>query len=52
MTESSGAPGALEQVFSSRGRLYEELLENVKEAVALHFEENLDEGETLQILIL
>jgi hypothetical protein len=36
----------------TQGKTFEELLENVKEAVALHFEEKLDEGATFQILIL
>jgi hypothetical protein len=36
----------------TQGKTFEELLENVKEAVALHFEEKLEEGETLQVLIL
>jgi hypothetical protein len=36
----------------TQGKTFEELLENVKEAVALHFEEKLGEGTTFQILIL
>lgn len=36
----------------TQGKTFEELLENVREAVALHFEEKLDEGENLQVLIL
>jgi hypothetical protein len=34
----------------TQGKTFEELLENVKEAVALHFKEKLEEGEPLQIL--
>jgi predicted RNase H-like HicB family nuclease len=36
----------------TQGKTFEELLENVREAVALHNEEKLDEGEILQVLIL
>jgi hypothetical protein len=36
----------------TQGKTFEELLENVKEAVARHLEEELGEGATFQILIL
>jgi predicted RNase H-like HicB family nuclease len=36
----------------TQGKTFEKLLENAKEALALHFEEKLEEGETLQVLIL
>jgi hypothetical protein len=49
--ESWCARGIGASVFT-QGKTFEELLENVREAVALHFEEKLDEGETLQVLIL
>ena len=45
------ARGIGESVFT-QGKTFEELLDNVREALALHFEEELEEGETLQVLIL
>ncbi len=36
----------------TQGKTLDQLVENVKEAVSLHFEELLDEGKALQILLL
>ena len=36
----------------TQGKTFDEMLENIKEAVALHFEEELPADEALQILIL
>jgi len=36
----------------TQGETFESLMENVQKAVALHFEENLEPGELLQVLVL
>jgi len=36
----------------TQGKTYEQLLENIKEATALHFEESQKQGERIQVLIL
>lgn len=36
----------------TQGKTLDELMENIKEAVSLHFEEELEKGETLNILLL
>ena len=36
----------------TQGKTLDELMENVKEAVSLHFEDQLEKGETLNILLL
>jgi hypothetical protein len=36
----------------TQGETFEALLENARDALALHFEETLDQGELLQVLIL
>jgi len=36
----------------SQGQTFERLLENVQDALALHFEEKLERGELLQVLVL
>lgn len=45
------ARGTAEDVFT-RGGTYDELLKNIKEAVALHFEDELAKGKTIEILIM
>jgi len=45
------ARGIGESVFT-QGQTFEELLDNIREALALHFEDKLEAGETLQVLIL
>ena len=45
------ARGIGESVFT-QGKTFEELLDNIREALALHFEEKLEAGETLQVLVL
>ncbi len=36
----------------TQGKTFEELLSNAQEALALHFEETLDQGEDLQVLVM
>ena len=36
----------------TQGKTLDELMDNIKEAVELHFEENLDSGEEIKILSL
>lgn len=36
----------------TQGKSFEELLANIREAVGLHFEEKVNQGEPLQILVL
>ena len=38
--------------FFTQGDTLDELMENIKEAAALHFEERLEQGATLNILLL
>jgi predicted RNase H-like HicB family nuclease len=45
------ARGTSEDVFT-QGRTYEELLDNIKEAVSLHFEEEVTKGKTIEILVM
>jgi len=45
------ARGIGEDIFT-QGKSLDELVENIKEAVSLHFEEELDRGNLLNILIL
>jgi hypothetical protein len=45
------ARGISEGIFT-QGDTFEHLMDKVKDALALHFEEELDQGETLQVLIL
>lgn len=45
------ARGTTEDVFT-QGITYDELLENIKEAVALHFEDALVKGKTIEILVM
>ena len=45
------ARGIGEDIFT-QGKSLDELVENIKEAVSLHFEEELDKGNLLNILIL
>ena len=45
------ARGLRDDVFT-QGKTLDELLKNVKEAVSLHFEEELKRGETLNLLLI
>lgn len=45
------ARGTTEDIFT-QGRTYDELLKNIKEATALHFEDELTEGKTIEILVM
>lgn len=36
----------------TQGKTLDKLVKNIKEAVSLHFEDNLKKGKTIQILIL
>jgi predicted RNase H-like HicB family nuclease len=45
------ARGTTEDIFT-QGSSYDELLKNIKEAVSLHFEEELQKGRTIEILIM
>ena len=45
------AKGTSDPVFT-QGKDYDELLSNIREAVSLHFEEDLLAGKTLEILVM
>ncbi len=45
------ARGTSEDIFT-QGSTYDELLKNIKEAVALHFEDELTKGKTIEILVM
>jgi hypothetical protein len=45
------ARGTSDPVFT-QGRNYDELLSNIREAVSLHFEEDLKTGKTIEILVM
>lgn len=45
------ARGTTEDVFT-QGSTYDELLKNIKEAVSLHFENELAKGKTIEILVM
>lgn len=45
------ARGIGEDIFT-QGLTYDELLENIKEAVALHFEDEVKQRKTLDILVM
>lgn len=45
------ARGTTEDIFT-QGATYDELLKNIKEAVTLHFEDELNKGKTLEILVM
>ncbi len=45
------ARGIREDVFT-QGRTLDELLKNVKEAVSLHYEDELKRGKTLNLLLI
>lgn len=45
------AKGVKESIFT-QGRTYDELIENVKEAVALHFEDEIKAGEKVDVLMM
>jgi chromosome condensin MukBEF MukE localization factor len=45
------ARGIKHSIFT-QGATYDELLENIKEAVALHFEEELARGEKVDVMIM
>lgn len=45
------ARGVKESIFT-QGRTYDELIENIKEAVALHFEDEIKAGGKVDVLIM
>ena len=45
------ARGTKEDIFT-QGQTYDELLKNIKEAVALHFEEEVSKGKTVEVLVM
>lgn len=45
------ARGASEDIFT-QGETYDELLKNIKEAVALHLEDELKKGKSVEILVM
>ncbi len=45
------ARGANEDIFT-QSETYDELLKNIKEAVALHFEDKLKKGKSAEILVM
>ncbi len=45
------ARGVNEDVFT-QGETYDELLKNIKEAVAIHLEDKLKKGKTAEILVM
>jgi len=45
------ARGTDEDIFT-QGATYDELLKNIKEAVSLHYEEELQKGKTVEILVM
>jgi chromosome condensin MukBEF MukE localization factor len=45
------AKGINEDIFT-QGETYEELLKNIKEAVSLHFEDELKKGKAAEILVM
>lgn len=49
--ESWCARGIDEDIFT-QGATYDDLLKNIKEAVSLHLEEELQKGKTVEILVM
>lgn len=45
------ARGTKEDIFT-QGATYDELLKNIKEAVTLHFEDELNKGKAVEILVM
>lgn len=45
------AKGTTEDIFT-QAKTYDELLKNIKEAVELHFEEEIKKGKTIEILVM
>ena len=45
------ARGTDESIFT-QGATYDELLKNIREAVSLHHEEDLQKGKTVEILVM
>ena len=45
------AKGVNEDIFT-QGETYDELLKNIREAVSLHFEDELKKGKTAEILVM
>ena len=45
------ARGVKEDIFT-QGETYDELLKNIKEAVTLHFEDELKKGKSAEILVM
>lgn len=49
--ESWCARGISEDIFTQAGT-YDELLKNIREAVALHFEEDMEKGGAIEVLVM
>ncbi|MBF0555864.1 MAG: type II toxin-antitoxin system HicB family antitoxin [Nitrospirae bacterium] len=45
------ARGTKDDIFT-QGKTYDVLLDNIKEAVSLHFENELESGKSLEVLIM
>ncbi len=45
------ARGMTEDIFT-QGATYDELLTNIKEAVALHFEDDVSQGKSVEVLVM
>lgn len=45
------AKGINEDIFT-QGETYDELLKNIKEAVALHLEDEVSKGKTVEVLVM
>ena len=45
------ARGTSEDIFT-QGETYDELLRNIKEAVSLHFEDVVEKGKTIEVLVM
>ncbi len=45
------AKGTTADIFT-QGRTYDELLGNIKEAVSLHFEDDISKGKTVEVLVM
>lgn len=45
------AKGTTEDIFT-QGQTYDELLINIKEAVSLHFEDEISKGKTVEVLVM
>ncbi len=45
------ARGLKDDIFT-QGETYDQLLENIKEVVALHFEEEIEKGEKIDVMVM